>query len=226
MRVVLGVFIGTLLLACRAGSGQGPDTRPATQAAKLPHVQVDVARRQVRVRCEAVNAPAPLEFLLCAAGGAEHETVLRSSVKASHLHLALLMIGLKPGHPARTARWGGTPRAPDGPELQIWCEFEKDGQTVRMPAQEMMRRIKTKEPLGPVRWVFAGSALTEEGRYAADATGYLVSAVNFDYSVIDVGELRSNANETLEWEVNPHVAPPRGSEVWLVIEPAGVQASR
>ena len=46
-----------------------------------------------------------------------------------------------------------------------------------------------------------------DGKYAADLTGSVVSIVNFDLTMIDVPELASNANETLEWEFNPDVCP-------------------
>lgn len=171
------------------------------------------------MECEAVNAPSPLEFFVCAAGGAEHETVLRSRVKASHLHLALLMIGLNPGQPVRKdaeGRW----LPPRGALLKITCEFEKEGKRQSVPAHRMMRHLKSKKELPPMQWVFVGSKIMEEGRYAADVTGYLVTVVNFELAVLDVPEWRSNSNDSLEWEVNPEVVPPRESKVWLVIEPA------
>ncbi|MGA2501649.1 MAG: hypothetical protein ABSH20_28235, partial [Tepidisphaeraceae bacterium] len=39
-----------------------PVTRPAD--GKLPHIQVDVEKKQVRIECDAVIADTPLEFLL------------------------------------------------------------------------------------------------------------------------------------------------------------------
>src|SRR6476661_381798 len=74
---------------------------PASQpVGKLPHVEVDAKHRQVRVECEALHVIAPLEFFCCVTGTNEHESVLRSKVKPSNLHLAMLMIGLEPGKPA------------------------------------------------------------------------------------------------------------------------------
>jgi hypothetical protein len=39
--------------------------------------------------------------------------------------------------------------------------------------------------------------------------------------MIDVPELASSANESLEWERNPDVAPKGGTKVWMIIEPMG-----
>src|SRR2546423_15620043 len=90
------------LSACAAPPASNPVA--ATQGAadnKLPHVQVDVKKRQVRVECESCNAhqDVGLEFFCVATGTNGYESVLASRVKASHLHFALLMIGLEPGEP-------------------------------------------------------------------------------------------------------------------------------
>ena len=74
-------------------------------------------------------------------------------------------------------------------------------------------------------WVFDGSRLLPDGRYAADLTGYVVSIVNFDLTMIDVPELASNANETLEWEYDPDWVPTKGTAVTMIIEPAGAPAA-
>ena len=198
--------------------GQAPATAPA---GKLPHLDVDVAHKRVRVECEALNVEMPLEFFCCVTGTNEHESVLRSAVKPSHLHMAMLMIGLKPGEPVHyspsTKKWF----PPSGPPVQISVEYERDGKTVSYPGYRLLRDVKTKKEARPFAWVFTGSRVMEDGKYAADVTGYLVSVVNFDLTVIDVPQLASNANETLEWEYNAELVPKTGTKVWMVIEPAG-----
>ena len=56
-----------------------------------------------------------------------------------------------------------------------------------------MRDVKTKKTMPPVTWVFAGSRQMEDGTYAADTTGYTISVVNFDLTLIDIPELASSA---------------------------------
>lgn len=169
-----------------------------------------------------LGVDAPLEFFCVQSGTSEHESVLRSPVKASHLHLALLIIGLEPGSPMTynetTKKWS----PPHGPPLQIEMEWaDASGKTHRMPAYRAMRNLKTKKPMPPLTWVFTGSRVMEDGNYAADVTGYLVSVVNFDLTVIDIPELKSSSNDLLEWERNPDTVPPAGTKVTLIIRPAG-----
>jgi hypothetical protein len=100
-------------------------------------------------------------------------------------------------------------------------EYLKDGKLVSEPANRWMRDIKTKKVMPPTTWIFAGSRVMPDGTYAADSTGYLVSVVNFDMTPIDIPDLASSSNETLEWERNPETVPKAGTKVTMVIEPAG-----
>ena len=196
---------------------------PATQPGKLPHIQVDLAKKQVRVDCEALNVDIPLEFFCVTAGGNEHESVLRTSARPSHIHLALVMLGLQPGEPVKYSEAAQKWFPPHGPPLHLSVEFQKDGQTVTCPANQLVRSVKTKRPMPPTTWIFAGSRVLEDGTYGADPTGYVVSICNFDLCLIDVPTLVSSANETLEWERNPDVVPPTGTPVTMIIEPAGAE---
>src|SRR5215210_1354839 len=113
------------LLVLISSLGAAPATRPAEP--KLPHLQVNGPNKQIRIECEAINAEEKLEFLVCATGTKEYESVLRSKARPSHLHLALLMLGLQPGVPVKfdeaVNRW----IPPRGPALKLSCEFQHDG---------------------------------------------------------------------------------------------------
>jgi hypothetical protein len=188
---------------------------------RFPFLEVDARARQVRVECEALAVENPLEFFCCLAGTVEHESVLRSKVRPSNLHAALLMLGLEPGEPVHFSESAKKWLPPHGPPLQISVEFEKGGKRVALPAYRLMRDAKTLREMPPMTWIFAGSRVMPGDVYAADRTGYIVSVVNFDYSVIDIPQLASNANETLEWQTNLDAIPPKGSKVTMIIEPAG-----
>src|SRR3954470_2606586 len=121
--------IALLLSFLAAGAAHAAPTTKPTEG-KLPHLQVNVARHQVRVECEAVNAEERLEFLLCATGTKEYESVLRSRALPSHLHFALLMLGLAPGQPVKYIEAENRWIPPRGPALKLSCEFVRDGKNV------------------------------------------------------------------------------------------------
>jgi len=209
--IFLGLFSCTALHAA-------PTTRPAE--AKLPHLDVNVAKHQIRVECESVNPEEKLEFLVCATGTKEYESVLRSKARPSHLHFALLMLGLVPGQPVKFDEAQNQWIPPRGPPLKLSCEFERDGKKVVLPASRLMRSVKEKTAMPDVNWVFVGAPTLDDGEYAADVTGYLITLVNFEHTVVDIPEVKSNKNESLEWEINPDVMPKRSTPMWLIIEPA------
>lgn len=224
-RIAVPLLVLTLSATSALSLAQdaAPATAPAVESkGGFPGITVDVAKRQVRVDCQTLDIEAPLEFFCVVSGTNEHESLLRSPIKPSHLHAALLMLGLEPGEPVKysEARQAWTP--PHGPPLHLYLEFEKDGKKQRYPAYRLMRDVKTKKPMPPMTWIFAGSRPLEDGTYAADATGYLVSVVNFNYTVIDIPKLASSANESLAWEIDRDLMPPNGTNATLVIEPAGV----
>jgi len=215
--VMLGLLLG---VPCRADD---PATRPtgAGSTDKLPHIRVDLAAKKIAVDCQALNVNIPLEFFCVTDGGNEHESVLRTPAKPSDIHFALLMLGLTPGSPATYLPTRKLWVPPHGPPLHLTCHYLLNGKAMDVPAYRLMRSVKTKKEMPPSVWVFDGSRVMPDGVYAADITGYVVSICNFDLTLIDVPELVSNANETLEWEFNPDLVPPKGTDVELIFEPAG-----
>ncbi|MEC9373454.1 MAG: hypothetical protein VYC34_06390, partial [Planctomycetota bacterium] len=88
-----------------------------------PHVRVDVERGLVElegsVPIVANDPEAPvvyLELIACIPDTKEHEVVVVTGARPSHVHAALLMIGLEPGRPGFYT-WEGeelTAHAPEG----------------------------------------------------------------------------------------------------------------
>lgn len=221
-RVLLSIALLIGAAACQSHAADAPAANQP-KVGKLPHLEFDATNKQVRVECEMLAVDAPLEFFCCVKGTNDYEAMVRSEVKPSDLHLALLAIGLKPGQPLQYSEAAKRWLPPQGPPLQISMEYQKDGQTVSVPAWKWMRDVKTKQTAKPFTWVFTGSRVMPDGKYAADVTGYLISIVNFDLTVVDVPELASSSNDLLEWERNPDITPKAGAKVTMVIEPAGAE---
>ncbi len=217
-----------LYLLCLLCLAAAPATQPATRPATRPGfraVTIDRDARQIRVACEMLDDTMPLEFFCVVRGGNEYESALRTDAKPSDLHTALLILGLTPGGPARFSETTKTWLPPAGPPLRIELEYQKGGKPIRVPAVRLIRDVKTKRPMPPTTWVFTGSKFLSDGdaagRYAADLTGYVVSLVNFALTPIDIAQVASSSNGTLEWEVNPDAAPPPGTAVTMILEPVG-----
>src|SRR5215213_3882467 len=100
MRSAFRWLVPLLALICSPAPAQEskPEAPPA-KSGKLPHLEFDVKARQIRVEAETLGVDTPLEFFAVVYNGPEHEAVVRSKVKPSDLHTALLALGLKPGSP-------------------------------------------------------------------------------------------------------------------------------
>ncbi|MEM1013694.1 MAG: YdjY domain-containing protein [Planctomycetota bacterium] len=195
-------------------------------------VSVDAEAREVRVKAEVLRVDMPLEFVCVVTGTADHESLLRTRAQPSTVHAALLGVGMRPGRPLRYSEAARRWLAPVGPPMRAEIEWEVEGETRRVRVGEWIRHIETREPMPPQTFVFVGSRLyeTNDGgqAYAADATGQLVALVNFESTVIDVDELASSDNATLQWETNVDVVPPAGTPVTLILSPVagGTPATR
>ena len=207
-----------------------PAFAAAQEADAPPPVEIDRAARQVRVACEALRVDTPLEFVCVVTGTADHESLLRTRAAPSAVHAALLVLGLEPGRPLRFNDAAGEWLPPQGPPLRVFVEWVgPDGAVRRERVGRLIRDVRTKLSMPPRTFAFVGSRSYDAGGgldgYAADATGQVVSLVNFDSPVIDVPQLASNANETLEWEIDPDAAPPQGTAVTMILEPVAAQAA-
>lgn len=220
MRNRLALTVGVLFagVAC----AQTPATPPPEDNVRFPGVVIDRTARQIRVECQALAIDAPLEFLCVTNGGPEHESVLRTPAKPSHIHAGLLMLGQEPGSPMLYSEAKKSWSAPYGPPIRISVEFKNPaGETVRIPATKLMRHVRSHEPVKDMSWIFAGSHQRDDGAYLADLTGYVVSIVNFEHTLIDVPKLVSSSNQTLEWEADPTLKIARGQTVTMILEPLG-----
>src|SRR5262245_37938954 len=191
-------FVGCigLIFIVSMALGAGPATKPV-DLDKLPHMKVDLAAKRIAVECEAIECRNPLEFFCVLTGTNEHEAALRTKARPSHIHLALLMLGLEQGEGVKYSEAAQKWFPPHGPPLSISCEFEKDGRKVVVPAYRMMRDIKSKKEMPAMTWIFVGSRVMDDGNYAADVTGYVISVVNFELTLIDIPDLASSSNESL-----------------------------
>jgi hypothetical protein len=215
MRIYLLLILSLLSLAAT------PSTQPTTQpVGNLPHIQIDVKNKQLRIDCYTVAADYPLEFLAVMTNTNEYEAIVRSDARPSDLHLALLMLGLTPGHPLQYSQSEDKWYPPTGPLIRIYFEYQEAGKTIRIPAYQWMRDITTKQPPTTFDWCFTGSRFLDTGEYGPNATGQLISVVNNDLSVLDVPALKSRAMDSRQWERNTPAMPPMNTPVTMILTPA------
>ncbi len=224
--VAAAVCIG--LPVASSGPATGPASRPAATTAPrrgpLKHLKIDRRGRRVIVDATVMLRKGMLEFLLCAEGVKDHETLLVTDARPSSLHAALLALGLAPGRPAQWVTPAGEKPvfiSPAGAALIVTVRWtDKKGATHEVPVTDWMMEVATKKKMHKTRWIFVGSDFINDGRYWADVEGLHISVTNFASAVIDVPFKSTSADALREFGVNTTAVPPKGTPVKLIIQAA------
>jgi len=204
----------------------------------FPHVRADMASRLIEfdgtVPIDAHDPRTPvvyIEVTVCTPDTKEHESLVVTLAKPSHIHAALLAAGFGAGAPG-TWTWDGqkiTAHPPNGDALDISIAYrDAAGREVEAPATSWIRNAAANGPkFGAApgsRFVFAGSAMvTRQGRdvYDADGSGLLVGLTTFGSESIAWSEVISHEAEFAEpeWIADSRVVPPFGTPVVVRIRP-------
>jgi hypothetical protein len=205
----------------------------------FPHVRADIARRVVEfdgiVPIDAHETHAPrvyLEVTVCTPDSKEHESLVMTQARPSHVHAALLAIGLEPGKPG-ALHWNEeqmttTPPAGD-PVLVTFLFKDGEGKQQEIPATRWIVNADNGEPFakeGEGGFVFAGSVMrTRQGRevYDADGVGTLVGLTTFGAETIAWRQVISPDSQvhTPEWIADAKTIPAYGTPVTVRVRPGG-----
>jgi hypothetical protein len=188
-----------------------------------------------------------LEVVVCTPDTKEHETLVVTEAKPSHIHAALLMIGLKPGEPGKW-EWDGKdpkPIAPTGDALGVTISYkDAEGKEVEARPQDWIVSTPGGKHFGQDAgdkggWVFAGSKLIKRPRpasapppptpdekerpevYAADGQGVLIGLTTFGSETVAWKQVISpdSGVQEPEWIADPEKVPGMGTAVTVRLRP-------
>lgn len=184
-------------------------------------LEIQGGQRRVRVNAEVCLREGLLEQLLTRKRTKEHEAILAADIDARELHAALTLAGAEAG---KVVQFRPKLVAPSGTTIKVFLEYELKGQTVRVPAQQWLRNIKSKKDFTS-DWVFAGSVLipnpedkTKKPFYGAN-DGDIIAIVNFETSLMDVPFLNTKDNDDLLYQAHTERIPALKTPVAVILEP-------
>lgn len=218
--------------------GLAPLDTAAVEPVALPFVRIDPQRQFIELDAAVVLRESDwVELIACSPGSKEHESILTVAARPSHVHLALLILGLEPGAPMRfdpdaAADDPNGVIAPEGPAVRVTVvlpqapagpqatdEAHGKGQAVReMPVTDWVVDRATGQPLPDVPFRFTGSRMVpinERERYLADLNGTVISLVNFGDEVLARPTDLTNANDQASLQANTDAIPPLDTPVVL-----------
>jgi len=213
-------------------------SQAAVDRLKLPGINIDLEEWCVDVESHVCLREGSLELIACTKGTKEHESIVSTTAKPSHIHAALLLIGAKPGNPAMReaideagTRFIDLP--PKGDRVEVFLVLGEDKKS-EMPINEFIvpnenldetrEADENKKDQFPTHsFLFAGSVLYGEGegprRYLCDQSGNMISISTFGDELLCLPGIHSHANGMLEWQVDGAKLPEVGSKVTLRLRP-------
>lgn len=220
-----------------------PEMKAALEKLNLPKVKINMEEWSVDVQANVCEDFGLLEVIACLKGTRDHESVVSTEAKPSHIHTALLLLGGVPGSPAMQQMLEGDPPRyrtilPSGSPVDVSLVIKDEkGVATERPINELIIRgkdeydaatqpaaeeDKKKEHFPTKTFLFAGSVLLPaEGdaprRYLADTEGNIVSISTFGDEVLCLPDINEKANESLVWQADTDVL--NAGEVILRLRP-------
>lgn len=224
------VMKGALLLTVLTAGGFAEETQgPSAPADPFPGITIDVKNHQVSMEAKVCLRRGILEYLVCKTQTFEHESIFSTTVKGSHLHAALLLIGVEPG------AFVGEEWAVMIKEKKLTCmalsvEYQVDGALVRKRMSEFLVHREKKDGIVPDHWMFTGSIFYEnDGQtyYAADTSGAVVGLTPMGGPVVQFGDTLGipYQGEHLGTEARGDVIPETGTVVRVIFSLLGDEAT-
>jgi hypothetical protein len=194
-----------------------------------PNIALGIAgdRRWVEIQAKVCLTVGYLEHLLSRDEAAkQHESILSTSIDASHIHAALIAAGAQPGRPVQYVNAQGQEefRPPTGDRIRVTVHYQDaSGRFVSLPAQRWVRNARTGKELD-LDWVFAGSFFykpedSDTLLYAAN-DGRIITTANFPSALLDlpIRSAEGDPQAGLDFEANTELIPPRDTPVTVVLE--------
>ncbi len=203
-----------------ASQPRATTSRPAGPVEYQRGVSIDWAKKQVLVAGEIVLRKGDLELFACSPNTKEHESIVRVLCRPLHVFQALGLIGLDAGHPPFYDTNTEKVVAATGQPLAINVRWTADGKIRQVPIWRWLWNKQTERPAGPIEWVFAGSAVTEDGRLLADLDGTVVTVVDFAGAIMAVPASHTSSNADLWLAAYTDEIPAAGTPVTLIIQAA------
>lgn len=166
-----------------------------------------------------------VEYLVCSRSGKEYESIVVVDSSAKEIYEALLKLGVKRGTPPSYNEELGEETGPEGTGFLMYVEWEADGKTKRVRAEDLLYNVRTKKAMKHVAWTFSGSRMVydldseDEDAQIPQAfmSNDLVALNHLDASALFQNPLPAAAAENT-YKKNEKTLPPLGTAVKLIIE--------
>jgi hypothetical protein len=135
----------------------------AASALSLPFMTVDVDAGVIDLECRISPYADWLELIATSPQGKEHESLVTVAARPTHIHFALLALGLEPGRPLHRKQADGkwVTHPPAGPAVELFFVLTDSLGEWIIPANQWVVHRDSGESLKENRWLFTGSRIID-----------------------------------------------------------------
>ena len=178
---------------------------------KLGSLKINSESKEIIIPGKVNMQKGMIELLACGPGGKVHESVLLLDVIPYHLHVGLLLLGLKFGG---GLEYQGDPNTPMGDSLEVWVRWTSNDRDTIVKGEDLVWDIPRNKSMEHTYWVFAGSKVVE-GKYMADIEKSIITTYHDPFTIID-NPLALGGDDEL-YRVNEKITPAKGTPVEVII---------
>ncbi|NQU49670.1 MAG: hypothetical protein HQ519_13550 [Planctomycetes bacterium] len=229
-------------------TGQSAQVKSGSQVTQLlaelaqNGVHLDMQRKLIEVNAEVCQDREPLEYLLVAQNGKDHESLLKSnSVSAQALNTAMLLLGAEAGKnveykevdppptqeefEAGASLYEVSPPSGSGFYLYVaWQGTNADGEAEQYfyRAEDLIVNVAGDRPYQRGKWIYLGSRFIRphkdaEEFFAAEGEGNLISVCYFSPANQLLTGADPEADNQYIWYPNMFLLPEIGTKVQFLI---------
>ncbi len=205
--------------ARKDNAGESNISSSGNAVAYKPGITLNYEALQVEVDAQVILRQGELELLLWAESPTPkgHETILATKAKPSDIYEALGLMGLTPGSPPWFDYEKGVAHAAKGDAVDVRVRYQLDNQHTEHNICEWVTNKARQAPMERRDWVFCGSRREENGRFAADFEGTVITVVDFPSSLLSLAESHSESNAKLWLVANAERIPEIDTSVTVIL---------
>jgi len=155
---------------------------------RIGSVEFDENKRTISIPASVHMREGPVEYVLVSKHGKIHEAVFVTDADARDVHLAALLLEVKPRSDLGPA--GAAAKLGDEGAVEAWVEWDRNGPPAKVPLNET---VALADPESGVRsgtlpvglWLYNGSEITPGGAFVASKSGSIISVIRDPEALIN-----------------------------------------
>lgn len=219
MRMFRGGFLAIIFASATLclSAGQPANNRVkriAEGILEIGAVRLDQKNSTISFQAAVNMTNGVVEYLLVNSVGKLHESILKTSVDASDLNVAALLLGVKGAQTNQTAGYFDANEIP-GERVVIRAAWESGAGERKVRAEELVFNVKAKLPMTRGPWTYNGSQ-TLDGTFIASRDGSIVSLISDPFALIN--NPRPGRQNDEIWFVNTNAVPALNTPVKITLQ--------